>query len=54
MAEKAAMDDLVSLEEVVISNSYEITALFHILERKGLVTREEMLAEVQRLKEQTI
>jgi hypothetical protein len=41
----------VNLEEVVISNAYEIAALINILERKGLITRKELMEEVNVIKE---
>jgi len=41
----------VNLEEVVISNAYEIAALINILERKGLITRKELMEEVTVIKE---
>ena len=41
----------VNLEEVVISNAYEIAALINILERKGLITRKELQEEVTVIKE---
>ncbi|WP_191965718.1 hypothetical protein [Oryzomonas sagensis] len=50
MAEKLDQQDTVSLEELVISNSFEITAMFNILERRGLITRGEFLEEVKRMK----
>ena len=50
MAEKLDPQEAVSLEEVVISNSFEITAMFNIMERKGLITRGEFLEELKRLK----
>ncbi|HYR03165.1 MAG TPA: hypothetical protein VES58_07455 [Syntrophobacteria bacterium] len=41
----------INLEEAVISNAYEIAALITILERKGLVTRRELVEEVNVIKE---
>lgn len=49
MAERLDEMETVSLEEVVISNSFEITALFNIMERKGLITRGEFMEELKRL-----
>ena len=50
MAEKLPEKEIVTLEELYISNSYEITAMFNILERKGLITKAEILEEIRRLK----
>ena len=50
MAEKLPEKETVTLEELCISNSYEITAMFNILERKGLITKAEILEEIKRLK----
>ena len=50
MAEKLPENETVTLEELCISNSYEITAMFNILERKGLITKSEILEEIKRLK----
>ncbi|MBT0653510.1 hypothetical protein [Geomobilimonas luticola] len=51
MSEKLTDDQAVALEEAVISTSCEIAALVNILERKGLITRNELTEEVQRIRE---
>jgi hypothetical protein len=38
------------VHELALSNAYEIAALMAILERKGLLTQQEVLAEIQRMK----
>ena len=43
---------MVSLEELVLSNMLEVQALIKILERKGLITQDEILAEVEVLKKE--
>ena len=40
-----------TLQELAISNAYEIAALVGVLERKGLVTQAEVLEEITRLKQ---
>lgn len=40
----------VTLEELAISNSFEIVAMFNILEKKGLISKAEFEAELRRLK----
>jgi hypothetical protein len=51
MSEKLTDDQAVALEEAVISTSCEIAALVNILERKGLITRNELTEEVNRIRE---
>ena len=43
MAEKLDINDTVSLEELVVSHSYEMIALITVLERKGILTRSEVI-----------
>lgn len=50
MAEKMDSSETVTLEEVTISNSFEIAAIFNILKRKGLITTAELEEELQSLK----
>ena len=40
----------VSIEELMLANTFSISALMNVLEKKGLVSREEVVAEVDRLK----
>jgi transketolase N-terminal domain/subunit len=40
----------VSIDELILSNTFSISAIMNVLEKKGLVTREEVIAEVDRLK----
>ena len=43
-------DPMASIEELVISNMLEVQAIIRILERKGLITQDEILDEVGKLK----
>jgi hypothetical protein len=43
MAHKLDNEELVTLEELVVSHSYEMVALVTILERKGILTRQELV-----------
>jgi len=54
VANKLSDKEMVSLEEVVLSQSYEVAALVSILEKKGLLTREEVIEEIKRLRQSTI
>lgn len=50
MAKQLEKEDTLTLEELAISNSYEIAALVAVLERKGLLTREEVIEEIKRMR----
>ena len=51
MAQQGKSDELVTLQELAVSNAYEIAALVAVLERKGLVTQAEVLEEITQLKQ---
>ena len=40
----------VNIEELILSNTFSISALMNVLEKKGLVSKDEVIAEVDRLK----
>jgi len=40
----------VNIEELIFSNTFSMSALMNVLEKKGLVSKEEVIAEVDRLK----
>lgn len=50
MAEKGDWKDLVSLEELLLSNVYTQEALINLLVKKGIVTNDEIIEEIKRLK----
>lgn len=50
MAEKLDQKELVTLEELLISNMFEIGALIELLDRKGLVKKQEILGMIQELR----
>ena len=52
MANRIEPLQTVTLEELAISNSFEIAALVNVLERKGLLTRQEVLQELAALRKQ--
>lgn len=39
-----------SVEELLVANTFQINAIVSVLESKGILTREEVIAEVDRLK----
>ena len=51
MAEPLDPNDLVTLDELAISNMWETSALVELLERKGILTRQELLAMIQELRQ---
>ena len=54
MAQKLDRKETVTFEELLVNNTYEQEALVNILERKGIITKEEIIEEMKRLKrEQT-
>ena len=53
MAQQGKPDDLITFQELAVSNSYEIAALVAVLERKELITSTEVLDEITRLRAKT-
>jgi len=51
MAEQLPQDQTVTLEELVVSHSYEMIALITVLEQKGILTREEVIEVIKELKD---
>jgi hypothetical protein len=51
MAEKEETRERVPLEEIVMSNVYTQEAIVNLLERKGLLTKKEVLEEMRRIME---
>ncbi len=51
MAKGISGKQRVSLEEVVVAQAFEFEALLNVLERRGLVPKAEVLAEISRLRE---
>ncbi len=44
-------NQIVSNEELIVSNMLEIQAIIRILERKGITDQDEILEEIKKLKE---
>ncbi len=53
MAKPMSGKQTVSLEEVVVAQAFEFEALLNVLERRSVITRDEVLEEIKRLKERT-
>ncbi len=54
MAKKLDSKELVSFEELLVSNTYEQDALVNLLERKGIISKAELLEEIKRLRDKKI
>ena len=52
MPEKSDPKETVSLEELLMSNTYTQEALINLLKKKGLITEKELLEEIDKLKRQ--
>ena len=50
MAEKMDLKEMVTLEELIMSNVFTQEALINLLRRKGLITNEELIEEIKQLK----
>ncbi len=51
MAEKLDPTELVTIEELAISNMWETSALVELLERKGILTKQDVLDMIQELRQ---
>ena len=54
MAKKLDKKETVTFEELLVSNTITQEALVNLLERKGLISKQELLEEIQRLKRSTV
>jgi len=52
MAEKLDREELVTFRELLMSNTVEQEALVNLLVKKGIVSKEELLQEIKRLRDQ--
>jgi hypothetical protein len=50
MAEPLDKKEIVSMEELVMSQMWELQALYNLMEKKGLITKDELLNELKRIK----
>jgi len=49
MTSKLDDEQMTSLEELVVSHSYEMLALITVLEKKGILTRQEVIEVIKEL-----
>jgi hypothetical protein len=52
MAEKLDPKEMVSFEEVLLSNVYTQEALINLLEAKGIIKKAELMKEIKRLRDE--
>ncbi len=52
MGKKLDPKEVVTFEELLISNALQQEAMFNILERKGLMNKKELLDEITRLRKE--
>ena len=50
MAEKLNPKEMVSFEELLMSNVLEQEALVNLLEKRGIITKAEVLEEIKRIR----
>lgn len=46
--------EVASLGEVVLAQAFELDALLNVLQRKGVLTKAEVLEEIKRLREKAV
>ena len=51
MTHKLDNEQITSLEDLVVSHSYEMLALITVLEKKGILTRQEIFEVIKELHE---
>ena len=49
MSEQNPKEESISLEQLVVSHSYEMLALITVLEQKGILTRQEIIEVIKEL-----
>jgi len=52
MGEKLDPKEIVTFQELLVSNVIEQEALINLLERKGIITKRELTEEIQRLRKE--
>ncbi|GFE62829.1 hypothetical protein [Geobacter sp. AOG2] len=51
MTNKLDDEQMLSLEELVVSHSYEMLALITVLEKKGILTRGEIIEVIKEMRD---
>lgn len=50
MEQQMVNEEMNAIKELTINHSFEIMALVGVLEKKGVLTREEVITEIKRLR----
>jgi len=50
MAEQLGKEETVTVGDLLVSQSYEIAAIVSILEKKGIITKAEIIDEIKSLR----
>ena len=53
MVDQQDQNEFMSYEEALLSQVFTLDALVNVLEKKGLISRKEIVEEIKRLQEQT-
>ena len=54
MSDQTSKPELVTVEELALSNTYQLEALINVLERKGLLTKEEVLEDLGKMRKKEL
>lgn len=54
MTRQLDQTEIVTFEELLISNTIQQEAMINILERKGLLSKQELLEEIKKLSQKTL
>ena len=50
MADQLSKEEKVTIDELVVSHAYEMMALVTVLEKKGILSRQDIIDEIQRMR----
>lgn len=53
MAEWLGSEEIVTIEELVVSHAFEIMALVSLLEKKGILSKTEIIEEIKSLRDKS-
>lgn len=53
MAGQLPKEEMVTMEELVVSHAYEMMALVTLLEKKGILSRAEIIEEIKSLRDKS-
>ena len=50
MTDQLSKEEKVTIDELVVSHAYEMMALVTVLEKKGILSRQDIIDEIQRMR----